>query len=184
VSDAADELRNRRFGARDVERATNMPRDTVHTWIKRRYVEVPSEGQGKSRRFTFGDVIELATLAELTRAGLTISAAAVALASVRPLFREVLQDRFAEGQTMAIGAGRAWILPSDVIAGFMRDQRVSVYTALIISNVAINTYEALPRAPAVTAHHAVLSGTGQLHTEETTKRTTRAPSRKLERTRG
>jgi len=136
-------------------------RETLQTWLAREHVTVPTEGQGRARQFRFSDVVELSALAELTRAGMTVSAAAAALGSVRKRFRQALQDRFGEGQSLVIGADQAWILPSNAVAGFMRDAGVVVYTTLVIANLAAATHRALPRAT------ATLSGAAQVQTEAT-----------------
>lgn len=142
----------------EVAEAIGVPRPALHAWLLRGHVVVPSEGQGRARRFSFDAVVELAMIAELTRLGMTISAAAATLDAVRGAFREVLQDRYGAGQVLALDAERGWILPEHTVPRFMADQGIRSYAVVVIANVANDVHKALT----TTGTTATLAASGTL----------------------
>jgi MerR HTH family regulatory protein len=146
----------RRFSAVEAAQIVDLQRGLMAAWLYRGHIKVPTRGRGVPRHFDFADLVELAAIVELTRAGMGIKPASDALYSVRVAFREALATNFGDGQSLVIGADRAWVLPSSAVAGFMRASGAKVFTALVIHNVALDVYRALPEATATIPGEATL----------------------------
>lgn len=89
--------------------ATGLRRTTLDAWILRRYLKLGlGPGTGRERRFSFEEVILIAVAAELSRLGLTASAATTAanrMLNSESYWQRALQE--SEGWTLVVAPSSA-----------------------------------------------------------------------------
>jgi hypothetical protein len=72
------------FSPDEAARVAGVDRATFHSWLARKYIRVESRGQGRARKLTFEQVIQIAVASELNHnLGVSIAAAAEMAAVVK-----------------------------------------------------------------------------------------------------
>jgi DNA-binding transcriptional MerR regulator len=109
------DILKRTWGPAEVATAIGVERATLHSWLARRYVDVPSSGTGRPRTFTFEMVVRLAAIAELVRHNVPVGKAAEYLRMVDKQFCEVVADRGTQDWRLFITDGEGVLPPALIL---------------------------------------------------------------------